>query len=236
MSRIGKQPVNIPDGIQVSLTEDQIEVSGTKGKLVQKLVPSVKVEIKDKEDAPGKEIIVSVKNPENKEERSRWGLQRSLINNMVVGLTEGFTKQLEVNGVGYKVALQGQKLVLNAILGLKIYEQLGKINIPFVTQGISKTLENIETRPEDYENPKIKEQIKELKEFAEKNALSKRRGLESKITAGIAIIGFIGSVSFLSPNLTGNVIENLNSSVNNGIGIILLLIGLVGSFFYLKNK
>jgi len=113
MSRIGKQPVNIPEGIQVSLTEDQIEVSGAKGKLIEKIVPGVKVEIKDKKDEPGREIVVSVQNPENKEERSRWGLQRSLINNMVVGLTEGFTKQLEVNGVGYKVVLQGQKLVLN---------------------------------------------------------------------------------------------------------------------------
>jgi len=113
MSRMGKQPVNIPDGIQVSLTEDQIEIFGTKGKLVQKLVPGVKVEIKDKEDNSGKKIIVSVQNSDNKEERSKWGLQRSLINNMVIGLTEGFTKQLEVNGVGYKVVLQGKKLVLN---------------------------------------------------------------------------------------------------------------------------
>jgi large subunit ribosomal protein L6 len=107
MSRIGKQPVNIPEGVQVSIKDNVIEVSGPKGKLTENLVPNVNVEIKDKE------VLVSVKNETNKEERSRWGLQRSLINNMVVGVTEGFTKQLEVNGVGYKVVLQGKKIVLN---------------------------------------------------------------------------------------------------------------------------
>jgi len=107
MSRIGKQPVNIPEGVQVSIKDNVIEVSGPKGKLTENLVPMVNVEIKDKE------ILVSVKNETNKEERSRWGLQRSLINNMVVGVTEGFSKQLEVNGVGYKVVLQGKKIVLN---------------------------------------------------------------------------------------------------------------------------
>ena len=107
MSRIGKQPINTPEGVQVSIKDNVIEVSGPKGKLTENLVPNVKVEIKDKE------VLVSVENPENKEQRSMWGLQRSLINNMVVGLTEGFTKQLEVNGVGYKVVLQGKKIVLN---------------------------------------------------------------------------------------------------------------------------
>jgi large subunit ribosomal protein L6 len=107
MSRIGKQPISIPEGVQISIKDNVIEVSGPKGKLVENLVPNVNVEIKEKE------VLVSVKNENNKEERSRWGLQRSLINNMVVGLTEGFTKQLEVNGVGYKVALNGKTVVLN---------------------------------------------------------------------------------------------------------------------------
>ncbi len=107
MSRIGKQPVNIPDGVQVSIKDATIEVSGPKGKLIENLVPNVNVEIKDKK------VLVSVENAENKEQKSRWGLQRSLINNMVIGVTEGFSKQLEVNGVGYKVVLQGKKIVLN---------------------------------------------------------------------------------------------------------------------------
>ncbi len=107
MSRIGKQAINIPEGVQVNITDAVIEVSGPKGKLSENLVPLVNVLLKDKE------ILVSVEKPENKEQRSRWGLQRSLINNMVIGVTEGFSKQLEVNGVGYKVATQGKKLVLN---------------------------------------------------------------------------------------------------------------------------
>jgi large subunit ribosomal protein L6 len=107
MSRIGKQPIIIPEGIQISIKDSIIEVSGSKGKLTENLVPNVNVEIKDKE------VLVSVNKPEDKEQRSRWGLQRSLINNMVIGVSEGFSKQLEVNGVGYKVALQGKKMVLN---------------------------------------------------------------------------------------------------------------------------
>jgi len=113
MSRIGKQPINIPNEVQVSIKDGLIEVSGPKGKLVENLVPQVNVVIKDFPDLGKKEILVSVEKPENKEQRSRWGLQRSLINNMVIGVMSGFRKQLEVNGVGYKVSLQGKKIVLN---------------------------------------------------------------------------------------------------------------------------
>ncbi len=71
------------------------------------LHPKVKVEMKDNE------ITVSVGNQENKQQRALWGLFRALINNMVVGVTTGFTKILEINGVGYKAAMSGRKLVLN---------------------------------------------------------------------------------------------------------------------------
>lgn len=108
MSRIGKQPVNIPDNVQVKIEDGVIFVEGPKGKLNENLVPNTNVEIIDNQ------IIVSVKNPENKDLRSRWGLQRSLINNMVLGVTEGFEKKLEINGVGYKVELKGRILVVNA--------------------------------------------------------------------------------------------------------------------------
>lgn len=111
MSRIGKKPISIPNGTQISIKDGTIEVSGPKGKLVENLVPMVNVEIKDSSE--GKEVLVSVEKVDNKEQRSRWGLQRSLINNMVIGVNDGFSKQLEVNGVGYKVVLQGKKIVLN---------------------------------------------------------------------------------------------------------------------------
>ncbi|MDD3284130.1 MAG: 50S ribosomal protein L6 [Patescibacteria group bacterium] len=108
MSRIGKQPVNIPENVQVKIESGVIYVDGPKGKLNQNLVPNVNVEIKESQ------IIVSVDNPKNKEQRAKWGLQRSLINNMVIGVTNTFEKKLEINGVGYKASISGQKLTILA--------------------------------------------------------------------------------------------------------------------------
>lgn len=108
MSRIGKKPVVIPAGVTVELNKDlTLKVKGPKGELVQAIHPKVAVEQKDSE------LIVSVKNQDNKAERALWGLFRALIQNMVTGVTTGFTKILEINGVGYKAALTGRKLVLN---------------------------------------------------------------------------------------------------------------------------
>ena len=107
MSRLGKLPINIVEGVTAKIEGKKIIIKGPKGELSQDLSDLVVVEIKEKE------IIVSVKNEKNKKERAFWGLFRSLINNMVVGVTEGFEKKLEVNGVGYRVALSGKKLVLN---------------------------------------------------------------------------------------------------------------------------
>jgi len=107
MSRLGKQPINIPEGTQVKIEEDFIIVKGPKGELRQKLHNLVKVDISEKD------LKVSVKNSEDRKEKAFWGLFYSLINNMVIGVNEGFEKKLEVNGVGYRVALQGKKLVLN---------------------------------------------------------------------------------------------------------------------------
>ena len=107
MSRIGKQPINIPSGVEVTIAGDMIKVKGPKGELEQKIHPKVKIE------KNGDVITVSVANPEDKEDRSLWGLFGSLVQNMVTGVTAGFFKKLEVNGVGYKVALSGKKLVLN---------------------------------------------------------------------------------------------------------------------------
>ncbi len=107
MSRLGKLPIAVPQGIEVKIDKDYIIIKGTKGELKQKLHPLVKVELVDQE------IRVSVKNPEAKNEKSMWGLYRSLINNMVEGLDKGFQKELEVVGVGYRVSLSGKKLTLN---------------------------------------------------------------------------------------------------------------------------
>jgi large subunit ribosomal protein L6 len=107
MSRIGKQPISVPDGVTFSIEDKIVTVKGPKGELTQEVDSKVKVEQKEKE------IIVTVKNPESKTDKAYWGLFRMLIANMVKGVTEGFEKQLEVNGVGFKTELKGKQLVLN---------------------------------------------------------------------------------------------------------------------------
>lgn len=107
MSRIGKQPINIPDGVEVKQDQDKIIVKGPKGELSQDLHRSVVIDQKDNQ------LTVTVKNPEEKKQKSLWGLFRQLISNMVDGVTEGFSKQLEINGVGYKAVVSGQILNLN---------------------------------------------------------------------------------------------------------------------------
>ena len=106
MSRIGRKPINIPAGVDVKLENSVITVKGPKGTLTQKVNPNMTVEINDG--------IIEVKRPnDDKENRSLHGLTRTLIANMMVGVTEGYKKELEVNGVGYRVQKQGKQLVMN---------------------------------------------------------------------------------------------------------------------------
>jgi len=107
MSRIGRRTIEIKDGVTVVVDEKEIKVKGPKGELIENSHPLVKVEIKDKE------VVISVNKPDNKSERSLWGLYNALITNMIIGVTEGFSKILEINGVGYKVEVQGKKVILN---------------------------------------------------------------------------------------------------------------------------
>lgn len=106
MSRIGKKPVPVPSGVTVTLEGQTVKVKGSKGELQVKLVDLV--EVKHEND----EITVSPVD-QSKPARSAWGLSRTLIANMITGVTDGFTKTLEINGVGYRAALQGQGLQLN---------------------------------------------------------------------------------------------------------------------------
>ncbi|MGE5392260.1 MAG: 50S ribosomal protein L6 [Candidatus Saccharibacteria bacterium] len=107
MSRIGKKPVVIPSGVTVEIKDGTVKVKGPKGELTLDVHPKVILEKSDTE------LVVKVGHENNKQERALWGLFRALINNMVAGVTTGFTKVLEVNGVGYKAAINGTKLVLN---------------------------------------------------------------------------------------------------------------------------
>jgi len=106
MSRIGRKPIAIPAGVEVKVADGVVTVKGPKGSLTHKYNPAMTVEV------AGNEVLVTRPNDE-KENRSLHGLTRTLINNMVIGVTEGFKKELEVNGVGYRVQKQGSNLVMN---------------------------------------------------------------------------------------------------------------------------
>ena len=107
MSRIGRAPITIPAGVEVKVdANNHITVKGPKGTLERNLVPQIKVDV----DAG----VIHVTRPDDeKQTRSMHGLTRTLVANMVHGVTEGFSKTLEVNGVGYRAAKEGKKLVLN---------------------------------------------------------------------------------------------------------------------------
>jgi len=105
VSRIGRAPIKIPAGVEVTLNGSLIEVKGPKGQLSKELHPEMNVQVLDGS-------IVVTRPSDEKEHRSLHGLTRALIANMVKGVTEGFSRNLEIVGVGYRAAKQGNKLVL----------------------------------------------------------------------------------------------------------------------------
>ncbi len=109
MSRIGKLPITIPAGVTVEVNGNVVTVKGAKTTLSQEISNNVAVEINEN-------VLTVVRKDETKDSNAKQGLYRQLINNMVVGVKDGFTKSLTVKGVGYKLAKQGNKLVMN--LGL----------------------------------------------------------------------------------------------------------------------
>lgn len=107
MSRIGRTPVTVPAGVTVTIADGNVvTVKGPKGTLTQTFSPILTIEQKDG--------VLTVTRPNDlKESRSLHGLTRSLLHNMVVGVTDGFKKELEINGIGYRAAKQGKTVVLN---------------------------------------------------------------------------------------------------------------------------
>lgn len=106
MSRIGKKPIELPNGVDVNVTGRNVEVKGSKGTLSWEHAEGLDVVKKDN--------VVTVSARDGvKNASALWGLTRAMINNMVEGVDKGFSKSLEVNGIGFKVVLQGKKLVLN---------------------------------------------------------------------------------------------------------------------------
>jgi len=105
VSRIGKVPISIPDGVTVKIEKNVVKIKGTKGEIEQKVDPSITVSVKDG--------LIQVDRPtDHRQHRSFHGLYRSLIANMITGVSEGFSKKLEIIGVGYRVELKNRSLVL----------------------------------------------------------------------------------------------------------------------------
>ncbi|NWG27362.1 MAG: 50S ribosomal protein L6 [Ignavibacteriaceae bacterium] len=130
MSRIGKKPVEIPKGVQVSLEGQLIKVKGPKGELHKSIHPTIKTEIADGE--------IKFSRPDDlKESRALHGLTRALIQNMIIGVTDSYKKTLEIVGVGYKAELKGKNLLLNIGYSHPIYfvppDEI-KLEVPAPTQ------------------------------------------------------------------------------------------------------
>src|SRR4051812_37321878 len=111
MSRIGRKPLEIPKGVQVSITKDMVSTKGPKGTLTLKRHKDI--EIKQAKDDDNKDVIVFDRKGNLGPQRAAHGLMRALVGNMLTGVTTGFVRTLEINGVGYKAELKGQKIVLS---------------------------------------------------------------------------------------------------------------------------
>ena len=107
MSRIGKQVINIPNGVELTVTDGLVKAKSSKGELTWQLPKEVSLHVE------GNQATLSIENSNDYRQNVLWGTNASLVSNMVQGVSEGYSKQLEVNGVGYKVALSGKKLTLN---------------------------------------------------------------------------------------------------------------------------
>lgn len=168
MSRIGKKPIVIPDGVTTKVVTDTlgnflVDIKGPKGNLTIHVPAGVRVEQKDKE------LICTVKDPEDRSQKAIWGLSRTLINNGILGVIKEFGKELEINGVGFKAALQGKKLVLNVGFshtvdyvipeGIKVEVEKNIIKVSGIDkQLVGQTAAEIRTikKPEPYKGKGIK--------------------------------------------------------------------------------
>lgn len=101
MSRVGKKPIIIPEGVEVKTEDSKVTVKGPRGEIFREIRPEIKVEARE-----GKIFVTG-------EQKALWGLTRALIYNMVKGVTEGYEKKLEIEGIGYKANLEGEDLVLS---------------------------------------------------------------------------------------------------------------------------
>lgn len=107
MSRIGKAPIAVPDGVEVRIADTEVSVKGPRGTLTRTFHPDMTIRLEDS-------VLTVERSDDEKQSRALHGLTRALLSNMVVGVTQGFQKDLEMVGVGYRAQMQGKKLVVNA--------------------------------------------------------------------------------------------------------------------------
>lgn len=130
MSRIGKTPIALPKGVTVTVTDDKVDVKGPKGELSLALHPMVAVAQKQSEDGAD---YLEVTLKEGAENAAIWGTMRSLLNGMIHGVTEGWSKSLELNGVGFKMNVSGQKLTMSLGFSHEVVYQ--------IPEGVTGTIE-----------------------------------------------------------------------------------------------
>lgn len=176
MSRIGKRPIPIPDKVTVTINGNHVTVKGPKGQLEQTLPDLVKVEQKDKE-------VEVIRLGESRKARERHGLSRTLVANMVEGVSKGYEKRLKIEGVGYRAQVQGKNLILNVGYSHPVeIEPLGDVqfevaerNTEIIVRGINKEIVgNISARiravrpPEVYKGKGIRYQGETIRRKAGK--------------------------------------------------------------------
>lgn len=162
MSKIGKRAIIIPDNVEVKISDGFLEFKSNSGVINLKILPFIKAEVKDKS------VFFTPEN-NSKQTRTNWGTTRSLAYNAVIGLTEGFSRVLEIEGIGYRAALEGNTLVLNLGLshpikfvppeGVKISVEKNVVKISGIDKAlVSQVAAKIKAfkRPEPYKGKGIK--------------------------------------------------------------------------------
>ncbi len=132
MSRVGKAPITMPDGVKFELKGNVVTVTGPKGKLTQKIDSVMKVQQENG-------VLTVVRPSDSRRDRAMHGLTRSLINNMVIGVSQGFKKVLQIEGVGYRAELQGKNLILNVGYSHPVVFEPPK-DVSFEVENRSKTI------------------------------------------------------------------------------------------------
>ncbi len=158
MSRIGNRIITIPEGVEVKVNATSVEVKGAKGTLTREFSPLIAVEVKDN-------TITTVRANEEKPTKQLHGTTNAIINNMIIGVSEGYKKEIEIKGVGYKATLQGSELVVNAG-----YSHPHTLLVP---EGIKLTVSKpTEISVEGIEKEKVGQFAAEIREIRKPNPYS----------------------------------------------------------------